>query len=80
MVSDPVKVNLPDSLEVLKTDPERLAKVSDEHQDLLKEKGDWKIFPYTVEMIARGRFALDSDMRVYVDSELATGGYRLPGG
>lgn len=77
MVSDPIPVNLPDSLEGLEGDPERLAEVADEHQDLLKEKGDWIIFPLTVEMIARGRFALDGTGRVFVDSQLVEGGYRV---
>lgn len=77
VVSEPIPVLLPDGLETLKADPERLARVADEHQERLKENGDWKIFPLTVEMIARGRFALDRDNRVYVDGTPAPGGYRL---
>jgi folate-dependent phosphoribosylglycinamide formyltransferase PurN len=76
MVSDPVPVRLPDALEVLKGDPEGLARVADEHQERLKEAGDWKIFPLTVEMIARGRFALDEENRVYVDGVPAPEGCR----
>ncbi len=77
VVSDPVPVELPDDLEPLEADPERLLRVADAHQERLKETGDWKVFPLTVEMIARGRFALDEEGRVYVDGVPATDGYRL---
>ncbi len=77
VVSEPIPVILPDTLEALKADPGRLAQAADEHQERLKEAGDWKIFPLTVEMIARGRFALDHEDRVYVDGTRAPKGYRL---
>ncbi|MCF8061040.1 MAG: formyl transferase [Deltaproteobacteria bacterium] len=77
LLSAPVPVRLPDDLDALKADPERLAQVADEHQERLKEIGDWKIFPLTVEMIARGRFALDGENRVYLDGAPAPEGYRL---
>ncbi|MGD8385738.1 MAG: formyltransferase family protein [Desulfobacteraceae bacterium] len=77
MVSDPVQVTLPEPLETLRSDPARLARVADEHQNRLKEVGDWTIFPRTVEMIARGRFALNEQSRVYADNEPVPNGYRL---
>jgi folate-dependent phosphoribosylglycinamide formyltransferase PurN len=76
VVSEPVAVHLPDDLEILRADPGRLAQVADQHQERLKEAGDWKIFPLTVEMIARGRFALDEENRVFVDGEPAPDGHR----
>jgi len=76
MVSEPLKVELPESLESLLKDRKRLLQVAKEHQERLKELGDWKIFPRTVEMIARGRFALDENNRVYFDGELMSEGYR----
>jgi len=76
MVSDALPVTLPESLDALVRDPERLRQVADAHQDRLKEAGDWKIFPRTIEMIARGRFALDEENRVYVDGRPVPGGYR----
>lgn len=76
MVSDPLKVELPDSLESLLRDRERLIQVAQQHQERLKEVGDWKIFPRTVEMIAKGRFALDELNRVYVDGQPVPEGYR----
>lgn len=76
MVSDPLPVELPDSRDALSRDPDRLRQVADDHQDRLKEAGDWRIFPRTVEMIARGRFGLDADNRVYVDGRPVPEGYR----
>jgi folate-dependent phosphoribosylglycinamide formyltransferase PurN len=76
MVSDPVKVQLPEPLESLVADRDKLLRVAEEHQNKLKEIGDWKVFPITIEMIARGRFALDEEERVYVDGQPAPNGYR----
>jgi len=76
MVSEPLPVTLPEPFEVLLRDPERLRQVADDHQEQLKEIGDWKIFPKTVEMIAKGRFGLDEENRVYVDGHPVPQGYR----
>jgi folate-dependent phosphoribosylglycinamide formyltransferase PurN len=76
MVSDPVRVQLTESLDSLVSDREKLLKVAEEHQNRLKEAGDWKIFPITIEMIARGRFAFDEEDRVYVDGQPVPKGYR----
>jgi folate-dependent phosphoribosylglycinamide formyltransferase PurN len=76
MVSNPIPVALPESLDALVRDPDRLREAADDHQERLKEAGDWKIFPRTIEMIARGRFALDDEKRVYVDGRPVPKGYR----
>jgi folate-dependent phosphoribosylglycinamide formyltransferase PurN len=76
MVSDPLSVNLPEVPEILVEDKQNFLNVVDEHQERLKEAGDWKIFPLTIEMIARGRFALDDDNRVYVDGQPVPEGFR----
>lgn len=76
MVSDALPVTLPESLDALVRAPDRLRQAVDDHQERLKEAGDWKIFPRTIEMIARGRFALDDEKRVYVDGRPVPGGYR----
>jgi folate-dependent phosphoribosylglycinamide formyltransferase PurN len=76
MVSDPVRVQLPESLETLVSDREKLLSVAEEHQNRLKEAGDWKIFPLTIEMIARGRYSIDNEDRVYVDGQPVPKGYR----
>ena len=80
MVSEAVKIELPEPLETLAADKEKLLNVAEEHQQKLKEKGDWVIFPETLEMIARGRFALDEKNRVYVDRQPVPDGYRKGGG
>ena len=76
MVSDPVRVRLSEPLESLIADREKLLKVAEEHQNRLKEVGDWKIFPLSVEMIARGRFAIDEEDHIYVDGQPVPQGYR----
>jgi folate-dependent phosphoribosylglycinamide formyltransferase PurN len=76
MVSAPVKVDLPSPLNELITDRNRLQEVVDLHQQRLKEAGDWRIFPATVEMIADGRFSLDQSGNVYVDGIPSPEGYR----
>lgn len=78
MVSRSVEVRLPEPLERLRQDPGRLAAAASEHQQRLKEVGDWKIFPRTIELIARGRLALDREGRVYVDGRPVPEGYREP--
>ncbi len=79
MVSAPLTVNLPLPLEKLLADREHFQHVVDEHQERLKETGDWRIFPRTIEMIARGRFGLDGANRVYVDGIPVPQGYREEG-
>ncbi len=76
MVSSPLKVALPEPLETLRKDKEKFLGVVALHQARLKEVGDWQIFPRTVEMIARGRFALDEHNGVYVDGNAVPRGYR----
>ena len=76
MVSPPLSVNLPLPLQVLLKDQEKLNQIAEERQNRLKEIGDWKIFPRTVEMIAMGRFTLDEDNRVYADGLPVPDGYR----
>ena len=76
MVSEPLPVELPEALEVLSLNEEKFLRTVEEHQERLKEVGDWKIFPRTIEMIARGRFALDEKNRVYLDGHPVPEGYR----
>ena len=76
MVSNPLKVQITESLESLTRDRKRLMKIVEEYQERLKREGDWKIFPRTIEMIARGRFAFDEDKRLYVDGNPVPDGYR----
>jgi len=79
VVSEPLPVTLPKGLdlEALARDKGLLEKVVDEHQDRLKERGDWVIYPLTIQMIAEGRFALDGGGNVFLDGELRPNGLRL---
>lgn len=76
IVSESLDIKLTESLDQLKKNEKRLMEVVDQHQERLKEIGDWKIFPKTIEMIAEGRFAFDEQMNIYVDGEPVYGGYR----
>ena len=76
MVSDPLPVQLPDRIELLAKDPERLRRIADEHQEQLKQVGDWRIFPQTILMIAQGRFAIDENSMIYLDGKTTPRGYR----
>lgn len=76
MVSEPLKIELPVQLAYLIKDKAYFKKIVHDHQRRLKEVGDWKIFPLTVEMIANGRFSLDENKNVYVDGKPVPKGYR----
>ncbi len=76
MVSNAVPVRLPKPLPDLIKDKEAFEKAVDGLQEELKRAGDWRIFPRTVEMIARGRFALDEPGTVYVDGDPMPAGFR----
>jgi len=76
MLSDPVPVRLPDGVTVeMLRDPknhELFRKIADRHQDRLKELGDWKIFPKTLELLAEGRYSLIGGA-VHLDGEPVVG-------
>ncbi len=76
MVSRSLPVELPEPLDVLTRNQEKFLKTVAEHQERLKEVGDWSIFPRTIEMMARGRFALDENNCVYVDGDPVPEGFR----
>jgi hypothetical protein len=80
MVSQPVEVNLPEGVtaEMLQRPDmkENLDDIADEHQELLKEKGDWVIFPRTLELFAQGRFGIDEKGELYLDNTPIPQGYR----
>jgi hypothetical protein len=80
MVSEPLEVELSEPLEQLLKKRDKLLNLVDDHQERLKEVGDWKIFPRTIEMIAEGRFAFDEEGNVYVDGKPVPEGYREESG
>jgi len=79
VISEPVTISLAEGvdLDTLRQDKRLLGKVVDEHQDRLKKRGDWIIYPLTLQMIAEGRFALDGRGNVYLDGALMPHGLRL---
>jgi folate-dependent phosphoribosylglycinamide formyltransferase PurN len=79
MVSPALPVALPSPLPDLLKDQNAFQKVVDEYQSRLKEVGDWRIFPQTIEMIAWGRFSIDEHNTVYVDGQPVPEGYRPEG-
>lgn len=76
VLSEPVPVELDVSLDELREDKKLRKTVVSEHQTRLKEKGDWVIFPMTIQMIAEGRFGISED-GVCLDGKLAPNGYQL---
>lgn len=79
--SAPVPVSFPGGADfdtsILENDRALLRKVVKENQDLLKEQGDWKIFPLAVQWIAEGRFSTDNERRLYFDGKPVPDGVTL---
>jgi folate-dependent phosphoribosylglycinamide formyltransferase PurN len=77
VISKPLRVELPKgtTIEDLRKPENKqlLKKIAEEHQNKLKEFGDWKIFPLTLQWIAEGRFGIDKDRNIYFDGKR---GYR----
>jgi folate-dependent phosphoribosylglycinamide formyltransferase PurN len=69
MVSEALPVELPAPLDELKADPDKLRVIADEHQERLKERGDWVVFPLTMELIGQGRMALDENGMAHMDGK-----------
>ncbi len=76
LVSDPLAVDLPAPLEELLENSARLRRVAEEHQDRLKERGDWVIFPLTIELMAQGRLGIDERGVATLDGIPRPGGVR----
>jgi phosphoribosylglycinamide formyltransferase-1 len=76
LISEPVKIDLSVSIEELADDKELRGKIVSEYQNQLKERGDWVIYPMTIQMISEGRFGLGPE-GVYLDGKPVPRGYRL---
>lgn len=81
MRSRPIEVWLPDGVTLndlqKRENWELLENVVKENQNRLKERGDWVIFPKTLEMVALGRYGIDDKGNIYVDKKLMPNGFRL---
>ena len=75
MISKPVAVEIPKGADL--KDPAQLQKIADHNQERLKQKGDWVIFPRTIEEISRGNFAQDDSGRFYYQGKPIPRGIRL---
>ena len=76
MVSDPVPVELPKPLEELLADRELFDQVAEEHQERLKQAGDWVVFPLSLKLIASGRLCLDESDVAWLDGRAKPQGIR----
>lgn len=75
MISSPLPVNLPEGFDP--NNKEQVKVVSDEHQNRLKEIGDWVVFPRTLEFLANGRYSQDAQRKLYFDGKEIPQGVRL---
>jgi len=75
MISEPMPVEIPPEADL--SDPKQLQKIADYNQERLKEKGDWVIFPRTIEEIARGHFQVDEQGNFYYQGKPIPRGIRL---
>ena len=75
MVSPPLPVEIPAGADL--SDSHQLEAIAAQNQDRLKEKGDWVIFPKTLEAIARGHFQSDADGNFYFQNRPVPQGVRL---
>lgn len=81
LISRPLRVNLPQevTLEELKESQNSglLSQIAAEHQNRLKEMGDWVIFPYTIQLIAEGEVGLSPEGMIHILGEPKPSGYWL---
>jgi phosphoribosylglycinamide formyltransferase-1 len=76
IISEPIPIELDTSIQELAENHDLRKKIVANHQERLKEKGDWVIYPLTIQMISKGRFALGSG-GVYLDGKYLPKGYWL---
>ena len=73
-LSPPVKIDF----DVDGHSGEELSEAAEAYQEILKEKGDWVVYPETIRMLAEGRMKIGGKSgEVHVDGVLMENGYRL---
>lgn len=60
LLSDPIAVKL--SCPLAELNENQLQQAADEHQEQLKQKGDWLIFPLTIQLLAQGRLKVKDNI------------------
>jgi folate-dependent phosphoribosylglycinamide formyltransferase PurN len=75
MISEPVAVDIPENLSLERKDD--LRAIEDHNQERLKEGGDWRIFPATLDALARGDFAADEQGRLHYQGAPIPKGLRM---
>ena len=75
LISPPLPVEITAGADL--SNPETAQKVAAKNQERLKEKGDWIIFPRTLEYLAEGRFAADGQGRLHFDGKPIPRGLRI---
>ncbi len=75
IVSSPLEVKL--GADFKRDDKEKVRMAAEQHQTLLKECGDWVIFPRTLHYIAEGRFAQDEKGALYFDGKQIPNGVQI---
>ena len=80
VVSPPLPVELPAGVTItqLQEDKDLRRRVVSEHQDRLKRKGDWVIYPLTVQLIGEGKFSLNGEGKVFFEEKYMPNGLILP--
>ena len=74
MISPPLPVIIKKEWDL--ANPEHVKEAEAFNQERLKEKGDWLIFPKTIEYLARGRFGRDEAGKLYFDGKPIPRGFR----
>jgi folate-dependent phosphoribosylglycinamide formyltransferase PurN len=75
VISPPVPVAVPPG--AVLTDKAVAKRVAQQHQERLKEAGDWVVFPRTLEWIADGRIAQDERGVLHFDGKPIPHGIRM---
>ncbi len=75
MISQPLEVRL--DVDISMMEKKDLKRNIDWHQGKLKEVGDWKIFPLTLQYLAEGKYAKDEKGSFYFDGKPIPNGVRL---
>ncbi len=76
-ISPPVPVAIPPGADL--SDRSVADRIAAEHQERLKEAGDWLVFPWTLELISEGRIAEDERGVLHVDGDPIPRGVRMDG-